>query len=234
MSDDIMKPLEAMKLHTIQGIKGTSTMDQAAYDDAMKLLAQRQADGRYTLEEAAMAVNKATGARADEMLVKFIRAALAGVLRTYEPGKDSQYIYGEGFASCVRDFYEEAFWDDLNAWLEANENRITWRFPEPASQNKTGDSPQVGAGGAAKTKWVKQARDKGEEWMLAQEKSTDKRPTVEQIAKHLEGELSTQGITGARGKFLDWETIKREALTGITGRKRGDNFRNAKGNPHRK
>lgn len=143
MSDDIMKPLEAMKLHTIQGIKRTSAMTQDVYDHEMKLLAQRQAVGRYTLEEAAMAVSKATGARADEILHKVMEAAGAGALPTYERGKDSRYIYGEGFASRVRDFYEEAYWDDLNAWIEANEKRITWRFSAPASQ-------KVGAGHTAK------------------------------------------------------------------------------------
>lgn len=122
---------EAMKFYTIQGIKRTSTMSQAAYDNEMTQLAQRQARGRYTLEEAAMAVNKATGARAEEMLHKFMKAAEAGALATYEPGKDSRYIYGEGFASRVRDFYEEAYWDDLNVWLGANERRIKFEFPVP-------------------------------------------------------------------------------------------------------
>jgi hypothetical protein len=67
--------------------------------------------------------------------------------------------------------------------------------------------------------WERQARDIGEAWMLAEEKRTSRRPGVEAIAKHVEGELSNLGITGKRRKFLDWETIKREALTGITVRK---------------
>ena len=55
---------------------------------------------------------------------------------------------------------------------------------------------------------------------------------VVEIAKHLEGELLKRGIFGRSGA-LDWETIKKEALTGITGRKRGENFKRQKGNPHR-
>jgi hypothetical protein len=82
--------------------------------------------------------------------------------------------------------------------------------------------------------WVPQARKIGEDWMRDEEKTNAKRPTLVAIAKYVEGELSNRGITGARGKFLDWETIKREALTGITGRKKGDNFKTAMGNPHRK
>ncbi len=105
---------------------------------------------------------------------------------------------------------------------------------KPANAGGKDDAVKDGAGGTAKHEWMTQAWSIGESWMLAEEKRIGTRPTVEQIAKHAEGELSTRGITGPRGKFLDWETIKREALTGITGRSKGDNFRNAKGNPQRK
>ena len=69
--------------------------------------------------------------------------------------------------------------------------------------------------------WEQQARAIGLGWMLEQRKLIKEAdwPGVEAIAKHVEGELSTREITGKRGKYLDWETIKREALTGITGRK---------------
>jgi hypothetical protein len=50
-------------------------------------------------------------------------------------------------------------------------------------------------------------------------KQQNKMPSVEQIAKHVEQELKRKDIKGARGDYLDWQTIKREALTGITGRK---------------
>jgi hypothetical protein len=94
--------------------------------------------------------------------------------------------------------------------------------------------PDASAGGKVNPAWAPYARKIGEDWMHAEEKRNTERPTVEAIAKHVEGELSTRGITGVRGKFLDWETIKREALTGITGRKKGDNFKTAMGNPQRK
>ena len=67
--------------------------------------------------------------------------------------------------------------------------------------------------------WEQKARAIGEAWMLAEEKRTGDLPGVEAIAKHVEGEFSNLDITGKRGRFLDWESIKREALTGITGRK---------------
>jgi hypothetical protein len=83
----------------------------------------------------------------------------------------------------------------------------------------TNDSPLT-------LEWKKQAWELGIEWMNRTEKATGKRPIVKAIATYLEGELSNRLITGARGKFLDSETIKREALKGITGRKPGDNLRN--------
>jgi len=74
--------------------------------------------------------------------------------------------------------------------------------------------------------WKQQAWTLGVEWMKGEKKKTGEQPTAEDIAKHVEGEFATLSITGSRGKSLDWETIKREALTGITGRKRGDNLKN--------
>ncbi len=112
---------------------------------------------------------------------------------------------------------------DVIAWAKSKNLKLPRQFPA-----------QVGAGGTAKPEWTRQAWEIGTEWMLAEEKQTGERPIVVAIAKHVEGELSTRGITGARGKYLDWESIKRDALTGITGRGKGDNFKNAKGNPHRK
>lgn len=75
----------------------------------------------------------------------------------------------------------------------ATDNRPKWEIPE---------------------RWEYRARQIGEQWMKAQKK----RPGVKAIAEFVEGELSTKKIVGARGKLLDAETIKREALTGITER----------------
>ncbi|MBL8420705.1 MAG: hypothetical protein JNK92_08720 [Dechloromonas sp.] len=46
-------------------------------------------------------------------------------------------------------------------------------------------------------------------------------PTKQDVALYLEGELSSQGLTGTRGKFLDQRYIERHYLTGITGRPPG-------------
>ena len=128
---DQMQGLAMEEQFPVQGITGTTTMNRAAYDQYKAALDDRQSKGRYTLEEAAMLIERETGERADEMLKKFMGAALNGALHTHEPGKQSRYLYGDGFASRVRDFYEEAYFYDLNIWLVANEPRIAWRFPDP-------------------------------------------------------------------------------------------------------
>ena len=66
--------------------------------------------------------------------------------------------------------------------------------------------------------YMELAREIGQEWM-ENEQSQKRKPSVIKIAKYVEGELSNRGITGPRGTFLDFETIKREALSGITGKK---------------
>ncbi|WP_159878808.1 hypothetical protein [Aquitalea denitrificans] len=67
--------------------------------------------------------------------------------------------------------------------------------------------------------WIKIARELGEKWMLEQEKLNKKKPGQIAIAKYVEGELSNRGVKGPRGRFLVADTIRKEALKGITGRK---------------
>jgi hypothetical protein len=59
------------------------------------------------------------------------------------------------------------------------------------------------------------ARSIGKQWM----DKTEPKPGVDAIAKHVEGELKRLNKTGRRGDYWDWQTIKKEALPGITGRK---------------
>jgi len=68
--------------------------------------------------------------------------------------------------------------------------------------------------------WIAIARENGEKWMKEQEIKTGKKPSIVKIAQYVEGELSNLFVTGPSGKLLSWETIKREALKGITGRRK--------------
>lgn len=110
----------------------------------------KRAQGRYTLEEAAECIAAATGADARRMRDKLCRAAYSGDLPVHEPGRPDRYTYPAnprmtqlmadpywipGFGEGVREFYEEAFWNDLNRWLAKSEGQISWRFPEPGQHD---------------------------------------------------------------------------------------------------
>lgn len=104
--------------------------------------AAKQRAGRYTLEEAANALEQNTGERADVMLKKLMVAAERGELPVYARGENARYLYGPGYASCVREFYEEARWNELNDWLRKNEPYIKWSFPtSPDSGIEAADFP---------------------------------------------------------------------------------------------
>jgi hypothetical protein len=120
---DIEPFLAARSIRLVPGLT-------AAYESQEQ--AKRNA-GRYTIREAAELLQQYAGERADSMIEKLSKAASAGVLPMYCPGENARLDYdGFDWRQCVRDFYEEAYWDGLNAWLDANEPRIAWRFPSPA------------------------------------------------------------------------------------------------------
>lgn len=112
-------------------------------DFSQKYEAQRQEKlqaGRYTLEEAAALIELETGERADNTLKLLMEAARSGALPVYAPGKNARWRYGDGFASRVRESYEEARYNELNAWLAENEEHIKWQFPEPATEQAKSES----------------------------------------------------------------------------------------------
>ena len=96
--------------------------------------AERRNAGRYTLREAADAISAGTGERRKTVLARLIAAARHYELPMYEPGSDFQCHYPEPYrASAVRDFYEEARWNELNSWLEKYERHIHYRFRAPSA-----------------------------------------------------------------------------------------------------
>jgi hypothetical protein len=64
-----------------------------------------------------------------------------------------------------------------------------------------------------------EAREIGQELVDEYRKNKKKIPGVVEIAKHVEKELKQRDRRGPRDDYWDWQTIKREALRGITGRK---------------
>ena len=107
--------------------------------------AWKQRHGRYTLEEAAEAIERGAGERCKVMMRKLKGAAEACDLLVYEPGRWAKYEYGPGAANEALGFYEEACWEDLNDWLKRKEPRIEFRFPDPAQQSIVAARPALAA-----------------------------------------------------------------------------------------
>ena len=110
---------------------------------------------------------------------------------------------------------------------EDAQRKIAVGFP-PTSPAKLGgyQSPHNASGQKPETtRLCKLARDAGEKYKVSQTKKTGKCPSVEAIAKFVEAEFKDKDIRGAHGDYLSAATIKRDALKGITGRKRGENLK---------
>jgi|SRR5579859_762410 len=88
---------------------------------------EKEAAGRYTLEEAATLIATNTGERESAVLDELMSAVKEGKLTVHEPGRNLPYL-----PTTVRKFYEEAYWNDLNAWLDGINFRNPWRFPKLA------------------------------------------------------------------------------------------------------
>jgi hypothetical protein len=121
-----------------------SELNDTAAEEETKFKAIRIAAGRYTLTEAARAIAAATGEREQHLLEALKHAAAAHELPMYEPGRQQVYRYGAGGASRVRDFYEEAYWYDLNQWLKSHEPRLArnFQFPEPNQEGSGVPKPK--------------------------------------------------------------------------------------------
>jgi hypothetical protein len=175
--------------------------------------------GRYTLGQAADYIARNANADREGALKLLTESVTNGTLITYAPGLNNPYR-----GRVVRDFYEEVFWDDLNAWLVRNRFRLGWSFPDPGiSETTAKPKPETATGGAnaktesARTRLKSIAREIGEQWMKAERKD-GRDPGGNEIAQHVEAELKKRDERGPRGDYWDWQTIKKEALKGITGR----------------
>jgi hypothetical protein len=109
--------------------------------------------GRYTLRQAAASISANSEENFQAVLSRLVRAAEAYEFPMYAPGRFQKIVYGtgRGEAHHVREFFEEAYWDDLNAWLETHERRIAFRFHNPAGDaaGAGGDRESKTAGGSA-------------------------------------------------------------------------------------
>jgi len=87
---------------------------------------QKRKEERYTLQEAADLIEQKTGEPADDMKINLMQAVIDNELPVYEPGRKTKY-----YCMIASEYYEEAYWDDLNDWLKKNEPRIGHIFADP-------------------------------------------------------------------------------------------------------
>lgn len=90
------------------------------------LAENRRRVGRYLLEEAADLLEQHAGQRAGAMLEKLIKAVDSGALTAYQPLSLARYPSDPVYMDRL-----ESHWQTLNAWLEKNDQQISWRFPDP-------------------------------------------------------------------------------------------------------
>ncbi|MGH3849649.1 MAG: hypothetical protein ACRDRT_08095, partial [Pseudonocardiaceae bacterium] len=100
----------------------------ALTEQVARQAAERRALGRYTLNDAGEAI-AATGERFEALIEKLSSAARRGDLPMHASSERARYEYMND--KSVRPFYEEAYWNDLNTWLENHEPGITFRFAAP-------------------------------------------------------------------------------------------------------
>ncbi len=129
--DDFSKWAEGLlvKVTVAQSPNDHTDIAQIAFQAA-----QNRSAGRYTLEQAAALLATDGGESFKPMLQKLTAAARSGRLSMHNPGENARRDYGATDSSVLRIFHEEAFWDDLNAWLSEFESRVTYRFPNPSPE----------------------------------------------------------------------------------------------------
>lgn len=97
---------------------------------------EKAAAGRYTLGEAISFLGSPFILLEDEAIdhdldigSKLKTAALCGALPVYWPGKSTRYAYHPSDPSCIREYFEEVYWYDLNKWLADELPTIRLTFP---------------------------------------------------------------------------------------------------------
>jgi len=91
---------------------------------------------RYKLKNAAQAIVAATG-ESNKVLKDMLKQAVReGLLSVYRPGSSIDRL-----PLPVRLFWDEAYWNDLNRWLETCLPHLDFRFPNPTARSETKEHP---------------------------------------------------------------------------------------------
>lgn len=122
---------------TFTDINGEATMSRAAFEEYQNNIKHRRDElGRYELGKAAWLISGGSKAEAMSLLDKLINAVdaeegKASRLTVYNRGSNQTYKRPKHPTHAHPETYWEAYWYDLNEWIERNEQRINFKFPNP-------------------------------------------------------------------------------------------------------
>lgn len=135
------------------GRSGSGACRAGALVARMRAIIAQQAEGWFTLDEAAQQLQGAGRGSAKDWAKKLSGAARSGALPMHEPGSLARVDYGatspndggrrtsdgpgpgRGARRPVRPFYEWVHAEDLNRWISQHEPRLLFRFDEPQAAN---------------------------------------------------------------------------------------------------
>ena len=105
--------------------------EQLRREESDRSATQRQsrlAAGRYTLWDAAQEIGIHTGTPFERVLDALLACANSGTLTVYERGATFPYKPERPLGALAG---HEAYWSDLNAWLNAHKVQSAFTFPAP-------------------------------------------------------------------------------------------------------
>lgn len=117
--------------YKVNHVSGATLYTQETYQEYLSALLNRRSMGRYTLDEAALAVEQSTTEPARDVLNKLMQAAYDGSLPIHRPDQQTMRL-----PEKINALYDEAYAADLNQWLAQNESRLAniFRFPLLANE----------------------------------------------------------------------------------------------------
>lgn len=137
ISRDIPEELAALARAATQAAPKVEVAPAAEWDKGYYEGEAKRNGGRYQLAVAAMFIADCSTAGVDSMRDKLFKSAGAGGLKVYAPGKHEEYQFNpapnwkSGLPLKDNEVFLEAYWNDLNDWLEKNEPRLDCQFPDP-------------------------------------------------------------------------------------------------------
>jgi len=105
--------------------------------------------GRYKLGEAALMIAEASGESSEVLEKMLVESVIYHLLPVHNPESDiplqipelplvqGNVVWGDRKPPTVRPFIVEAYWNDLNKWMDENAkmSRIDFRFPKPTASS---------------------------------------------------------------------------------------------------